>query len=112
MMRWPDLEIDLLPAFVAVADSGGFTPAAGLVGRTQSAVSQKVKRLEVATGKRLFERTSRSLALTRYGDILLGYARRIITLNDQAAREVMAPPARGLLRLGVAEDFIPHRLPR
>jgi DNA-binding transcriptional LysR family regulator len=111
-MRWPDLEIDLLRAFVAVADSGGFTPAADIVGRTQSAVSQKVKRLEEATGKRLFERTSRSLALTRHGDLLLGYARRIIALNDQAARELMAPPARGLLRLGAAEDFIPHQLPR
>jgi DNA-binding transcriptional LysR family regulator len=111
-MRWPDLEIDLLRAFVAVADCGGFTPAADVVGRTQSAVSQKVKRLEGATGKRLFERTSRSLTLTRHGDLLLGYARRIIALSDQAARELMAPPARGLLRLGVAEDFIPHQLPR
>jgi DNA-binding transcriptional LysR family regulator len=111
-MRLPDLEIDLLRAFVAVADSGGFTPAAELVGRTQSAVSQKVKRLEELTGKRLFERTSRSLALTKDGELLLGHARRILSLNDEAVRELRAPPVRGLLRLGVAEDSIPHQLPR
>jgi len=111
-MRLPDLDLDLLRAFVAVAESGGFTPAGDLLGRTQSAVSQKVKRLEELTGNRLFERTSRSLALTRSGELLLGYARRIITLSEEAARQLVEPPVAGTMRLGIAEDFVPHQLPR
>ena len=73
MAATPNLEIDLLRTFAAVADTGSFTGAAGLVARTQSAVSLQIKRLEEALGQRVFERTSRSLALTRAGETLLGY---------------------------------------
>ncbi|TLM75650.1 LysR substrate-binding domain-containing protein [Microbulbifer harenosus] len=110
-MRYPDLEIDLLRAFVAVAESGGFTAAAEVVGRSQSAVSQKILRLEEAVGLRLFERSSRSLNLTGDGERLLVAARRLLELNDAAVRELLEPAAVGSLRLGVAEDFIPQQLP-
>jgi DNA-binding transcriptional LysR family regulator len=110
-MRYPDLEIDLLRAFVTVADSGGFTSASDLLGRTQSAVSQKIKRLEDILAKRLFERTSRSLALTRDGEVLLAYARRLLDLNDETIRRLVELPVSGKLRLGVAEDFIAHQVP-
>lgn len=107
-----DLEIDLLRCFVAVAEQGSFTAAAPLVGRTQSAVSQKILRLEEILGGRVFDRSSRSLSLTPEGERLLASARRILDLNDETLRQFVAPSAAGTLRLGVCEDFIPHQLPR
>ena len=59
----PDLDLDLLRAFVAVADAGTFTAAADVVGRSQSAVSQKIRRLEELIRQPVFDRTSRSLSL-------------------------------------------------
>lgn len=109
-MRFPDLEIDLLRAFVAVAEAGGFTAAAEVVGRSQSAVSQKILRLEELLGRRVFERTSRSLTLTQEGERLLVMARRILEMNDIAVRAMLEPMA-GRLRLGVSEDFVPGLLP-
>jgi len=109
-VRFPDLEIDLLRAFVAVAETGGFTAAAQLVGRSQSAVSQKILRLEDLLGCRVFARTSRSLTLTREGENLLVSARRMLELNDRAVRALLEP-AVGSLRLGVCEDFLPDHLP-
>lgn len=85
-MRYPDLEIDLLRAFVAVAETRSFTAAAEVVGRSQSAVSQKVLRLEEILDRRVFERTSRSLTLTRDGEHLLVTSRRMLELNDAAMR--------------------------
>jgi DNA-binding transcriptional LysR family regulator len=111
-MRYPDLEIDLLRAFVAVAETGSFTAAAEVVGRSQSAVSQKVLRLEEILDRRVFERTSRSLTLTRDGEHLLVTSRRMLELNDAAMRALREPPAAGNLRLGISEDFIPSQLPQ
>ncbi|GJD48633.1 HTH-type transcriptional regulator GltR [Methylobacterium crusticola] len=111
-MRYPNLEIDLLRAFVAVAETGSFTAAAEVVHRSQSAVSQKVLRLEEILGRRVFERTSRTLSLTPDGERLLVAARRMLELNDTVVRAWREPPAAGTLRLGVSEDFIPGQLPR
>ncbi|AWK86275.1 LysR substrate-binding domain-containing protein [Azospirillum thermophilum] len=109
-MSLPDLDIDALRAFVTVADAGGFTAAAERLGRTQSAISVKIKRLEDALGRRVFERTSRSFAVTRDGELLLGYARRLLELNDETVRRFAEPAAEGDLRLGVAEYFVPQHL--
>ena len=111
-MRYPDLELDLLRAFVAVAETGSFTAAADVVHRSQSAVSQKVLRLEEILGRRVFDRTSRTLGLTPDGERLLVAARRMLELNDRLIREWREPPASGTLRLGVSEDFIPGQLPK
>jgi DNA-binding transcriptional LysR family regulator len=111
-MAIPDLDLDLLRSFVAVADTGSFTAGAEVVGRTQSAVSQKILRLESLLGHRVFDRSSRSLSLTRDGERLLGPARRMLDLNDETVRQFVEPPVIGRLRLGVADDFIPHQLPR
>lgn len=111
-MRYPDLEIDLLRAFVAVAETGSFTAAAEVVGRSQSAVSQKVLRLEEILDRRVFERTSRTLTLTPDGEHLLVTSRRMLELNDAAMRALREPPAVGNLRLGISEDFIPSQLPQ
>ena len=110
-MHTPNLDIDLLRSFVAIADTGSFTAAAELVARTQSAVSVQVKRLEEIVGHRVFERTSRSLALTAAGETLLGYARRILELNDESVRSMAEPPVKGEIRLGITEYFVPNELP-
>lgn len=109
-MRIPDLDLDLLRCFVQVAERGGFTTAAAALGLTQSAVSLKVKRLEDLLQKRVLDRTSRSIALTREGETLLAYARRMLALNDEAVRRMIAPPVAGRLRLGVADHFVPRNL--
>ena len=111
-MHAANLEIDLLRSFAAVADTGSFTAAAEVVARTQSAVSVQIKRLEQLVDRQVFERTSRSLALTPAGETLLGYARRILELNDETVRRVAAPPVRGVIRLGITEYFVPGQLPR
>jgi DNA-binding transcriptional LysR family regulator len=110
-MHATNLDIDLLRSFAAVADTGSFTAAAELVARTQSAVSVQVKRLEEIVGRRVFERTSRSLALTPAGETLLGYARRILDLNDESVRRIAEPPVAGEIRLGITEYFVPNELP-
>jgi len=112
MMATSNLDIDLLRTFAAVADSGSFTAAGELVARTQSAVSLQVKRLEESLGQKVFERTSRSLALTPAGETLLGYARRILELNDESVRRIAEPPVTGAIRLGITEYFVPSELPR
>jgi DNA-binding transcriptional LysR family regulator len=109
-LRYPDLDIDLLRCFATVAAQGGFTAAGQTLGLTQSAVSLKIKRLEEIVRKRVFERTSRKLALTADGEVLLAYARRLLSLNDEAVRRMIAPPVSGHLRLGVADHFVPQHL--
>lgn len=111
-MRTANLDIDLLRSFAAVADTGSFTAAAELVARTQSAISVQIKRLEETVGQRVFERTSRSLALTQGGELLLGYARRILALNDESVRRMVEPPVAGVIRVGITEYFVPAELPR
>jgi DNA-binding transcriptional LysR family regulator len=106
-----NLDIDLLRSFAAVADCGSFTAAGELVARTQSAVSVQIKRLEETLGQKVFERTSRSLALTPAGETLLGYARRILELNDESVRRIAEPPVTGVIRLGITEYFVPTELP-
>ncbi len=106
-----NLDTDILRSFVAVADAGGFTAGGERVARSQSAVSIQIRKLEERLGKRLFERTPRRLALTREGEALLGYARRLLALNDEAVAVVGRPPVSGALRLGVTEYFVPRHLP-
>jgi len=107
-----NLELDLLRSFAAVADTGSFTAAANLVARTQSAVSMQIKRLEDVLGRRVFERSSRSLELTTDGAMLLDYARRMLELNDESLRRIARPPVTGRARLGVTEYFVPNEVPR
>jgi DNA-binding transcriptional LysR family regulator len=111
-MQTRNLDIDLLRSFAAVADTGSFTAAGEIVARSQSAVSIQIKRLEESVGCRVFDRTSRSLALTPAGQTLLGYARRMLELNDESLRRLTEPPVAGEIRLGVTEYFVPADLPR
>ncbi len=98
-----NLDIDLLRAFVAVAETGSFTRAAGRLGRVQSAVSMQVKRLEEVAGSRLFDRSRRRVALSEDGEVLLGYARRMLSLNEAALTDLGQAAFEGRLRLGAAD---------
>src|ERR1700744_2540444 len=98
------LELELLRAFVAVADCGGFHRAAERLNLTQSTVSQQIKRLELETDRPLFRRTTRSVALTDEGEMLLGDARRLLQLEEAARQRLSAPRLSGAVRLGGVEQ--------
>ncbi|CDX38345.1 LysR family transcriptional regulator [Mesorhizobium sp. ORS 3359] len=101
----PVLDSDLLRTFVAVAETGNFTRAAEKAGRTQSAVSMQMKKLEDMVGDNLFERGSRGVALTRRGGELIANARRIVSLLDETAASLVAPPLGGLVRIGIPAEY-------
>ena len=82
-----NLDVDLLRAFVAVADTGGFTSASRQLHRTQSAVSMQVKRIEELVGKRVFDRSGRAVKLTADGEILIGHARRMLKINEKSMKK-------------------------
>ncbi len=84
------LDFELLRAFVAVADCGGFHRAAERLNLTQSTISQQIKRLELETKRALFRRTTRSVALTDDGEMLLGDARRLLQLDKSYGADGMA----------------------
>jgi DNA-binding transcriptional LysR family regulator len=103
-------DIAALRMIVAGAELGSFARAADRLGRSQSAVSMQLKRLEEQTGKALFRRSGRGLVPTEAGDALLAYARRIIALNDEAAASLGAIPTASV-RLGLPQDFAEDVLP-
>jgi DNA-binding transcriptional LysR family regulator len=104
-MSVPSLDPDLLKAFVAVADHRSFTRAAATLNRTQSAVSMQIKRLEDRLGVELFSRTKATVNLSAAGEGLLGYARRILTLNEEAVGRIAERKVDGVVRLGVMDDY-------
>lgn len=107
-----NLDITTLRSFVAVADSGGVTRAAGFLHLTQSAVSMQLKRLEEVMGLQLLDRTGRGIALTAAGEQLLAYARRIVALNDEAIGRLTDQAFEGEVVLGVPHDIVYPAIPR
>ncbi|PWJ84813.1 transcriptional regulator [Pseudaminobacter salicylatoxidans] len=99
------LDSDLLRTFVAVAQTGNFTRAAEQVGRTQSAVSMQIRRLEDMVGDTLFERGSRGVSLTQRGQDLIINARRIVSLIDETVASLTAKPLDGPVRIGIPEEY-------
>ena len=81
----PNLDVDLLKTFLAIADTGSFTKAAEEVHKTQSAISMQMKRLEELLGVPLFAKDGRMSRFTQDGERLVDYARRIVAINDEAA---------------------------
>jgi len=100
----PNLDMDLARTMVAIADTGNFSRAAERVHRSASAISLQVKKLEDMVGRDLFRRDARSVALTADGEIFLGYARRLLKLNDEAFSRFLSPCCEGSVRLGVPND--------
>src|ERR1700757_426611 len=105
------LEFELLRAFVAVAECGGFRRAADRLHLTQSTVSQQIKRLELEAGRPLLRRTTRMVALTDEGEILLGDARRLLQLEESARQRLTRPSLSGFARLGAVEEVASGSLP-
>ena len=106
-----NLDLTTLRSFVAVADSGGVTRAAGLLHLTQSAVSMQLKRLEDLLGLELLDRSGRGIALTAAGEQLLSYARRMVALNDEIIGRLTDRPFEGEIVLGVPHDIVYPAIP-
>ncbi|MFF1281328.1 LysR substrate-binding domain-containing protein [Streptomyces sp. NPDC058299] len=100
-----------LRTFLAVAQTLSFTQAARRLGLRQSTVSQHVRRLEDAAGRQLFSRDTHAVELTEDGEAMLGFARRILAVHEQATAFFTGTRVRGRLRFGASEDFVLTRLP-
>jgi DNA-binding transcriptional LysR family regulator len=107
----PLLELDILRTFVAIAETGSFTLAAATVYRTPSAVSMQIKKLEEMLGRAVFNRDARSVSLTNDGEMLLGYARRMLAINREAVSKFVVPDIEGVVRVGSPDDFGERVLP-
>jgi DNA-binding transcriptional LysR family regulator len=106
------LDSDLMRSFLAVADCGSVTAAAGRLLRTQSAVSLQIRRLEESLGQPLFDRQARGVALTPRGEQLVPYARRVVALLDEAAVALREKPLVGPVRVGIPDEYSGTVLPR
>lgn len=104
------LDLELLRSFVSVVDAGGFTRAGERVHRTQSTVSQQIKRLEDDIGQPLLNRSAKDVTPTEAGERLLSYARRLLSLAEEARDVVAQAGHEGAVRLGIPEDFAAYRL--
>ncbi len=106
-----NFDLTALRSFVAVADSGGVTKAAGHLNLTQSAVSMQLKRLEEALNVQLLDRANRAVTPTAEGEQLLSYARRMLSLNDEVWGRLTAREFEGEIKLGVPHDIIYPYIP-
>jgi DNA-binding transcriptional LysR family regulator len=104
-------DMDALRTIVVGSELGSFARAAAQLGRSQSAVSMQLKKLEEQAGRRLFRREGRGLVPTEAGDALLAYARRIIALNDEAATSLGAAATPASVRMGLPQDFFEDVMP-
>jgi DNA-binding transcriptional LysR family regulator len=104
-MSAPQLDPDLLRAFIAVAEHRSFTDAAASLNRTQSAVSTQIKRLEDQLGLKLFVRSTNRVNLSVAGEGLVNYARRILSLGEEAIQRLRQHEAAGRVRMGVMDDY-------
>src|SRR5579871_2727536 len=105
VMRLLNLDMDALRSFAAGMDAGSFARAAEQLGRSTSAVSAQLKKLEEQVGVALVRKSGRGLVLTEGGEALLSYARRLLSLNDEAISAVRGVQLEGWIRLGLQEDF-------
>lgn len=105
------IDMELYRTFLVIAETSSFTKASELVGRTPSAVSMQIKKLETMLGVAVFVREGRSVRLTPEGEALLGYARRILMLNEEAVSLFISPSVEGLVRFGAPSDFGTRFLP-
>src|SRR5689334_25086983 len=104
-MSQTTFDLAVLRSFVAGVDLGSFARAADRVGRSTSAISAQIRKLEEQAGTPLFRKEGRGLALTAAGEAMLGYARRMVALNDEAVTAVRGTDLSGGIRLGLQEEF-------
>lgn len=106
-----DIDTQLLRTFVSLAETRSFSRTGARVGRSQSAVSGQLAKLEAALGVRLFARDTRNVALTTEGERLLPDARAMVAQADAMLARFRAPDIAGLVRFGSPEDFASFYLP-
>ena len=105
------LNIDVLRNFVAIAEARVMSRAAEKVGRTQAALSQQVKRLEMEVQQTLMIRSGRGITLTAHGERLFQHAQNILRTHDEAVGELMGVTLSGTLRVGCPDDYAHAFLP-
>ena len=105
------IDTQQIKSFIAIVETGTFSKAAANVGRTQSALSLQIKKLEEVLGCQLFSRAARRVVLTEQGEILFGYAKQIIALQWEVFSRLKEPEVAGEIRFGTPEDFATHYLP-
>ena len=105
------LDLELLRTLAAIDNLGSFAAAAVQLGRTQSAITQQMQRLEEQIGQALFEKQGRNKGLSEHGKRLLTYARHLLTINDEALRTLQQGQLQGLLRIGSPHDTAQTMLP-
>jgi len=106
-----NIPTELLRTFTTIVDLGGFTLAGALLGRSQPAISLQVKRLEELLDITVFQRNN-GLQVTEEGEVLLGFARRMLDINDSAVTRLAKSRISGQVRLGIPNDFEVSFLPR
>lgn len=111
VMAQKNLDMDVLRTFVTGIELGSFARAAGRLGRSQSALSNQLRKLEEQVGQPLVERAGRGLVPTQAGESLIGYARRILELNDEVLERLRGEAVEGSVRLGLSQDFAEDWLP-
>lgn len=110
-MTLTTLDLDTLRTLVVATDLGGYGQAAARLGRTPSAISLQMKRLQDDLGARLFRKRGRGLALTEQGEVVLRYGRRMLELNDELVDRVRGASVAGTIGLGCSQDFAESVLP-
>ncbi|KAB2887196.1 MAG: LysR family transcriptional regulator [Burkholderiaceae bacterium] len=110
-MAYTHLDLDVLRSFCTGVAVGSFAQAADKLGRSPSAVSAQLKKLESQAGTALLRKVGRGLELTEAGQALLAYAHRLLELNDEAVAAVRASELKGVVRLGLPEDLGENILP-
>jgi DNA-binding transcriptional LysR family regulator len=110
-MNLPALDLDTLRTLVVAKELGGYGRAGARLGRTPSAISLQMKRLQQDVGATLFRKDGRGLALTESGEIVLRYARRMLALNDELLDTVRGAALIGRVRIGMSQDFAETVLP-
>ena len=110
-MTLNNVSLDSLRTLVITQDVGGFGRASERLGRTPSAISLQMKRLQDEIGVPLFSKQGRKLLLTEQGEIALRYARRVLELNDEMIDVLRGASLSGVVRIGFAQDFTANVLP-
>src|ERR1019366_1209895 len=103
-------DLDVLRSFVTGIELGSFAKAADRLGRSTSAVSAQLKKLEEQVGAPVLQKSGRGMVPTAAGETMLAYARRLLALNDEAAVAVRGCDLQGWVRLGVQGEFGEHVL--
>jgi DNA-binding transcriptional LysR family regulator len=109
--RMHDVDTALLRTFLALAETGSFSRTGDLIGRSQSAVSGQIRKLEQTFGRALLIRDTRNVRLTADGERLRTHARAMVASADAMLARFRTAEVAGKVRFGSPEDFASAYLP-